>query len=187
MQKKRCTWCLGDSLYERYHDTEWGVPVYDDAVLFEFLILETMQAGLSWITILRKRENYKAALDQFDVQKIASYDTRKKVALLNNAGIIRHRLKIESIVNNAQAFIDIQKRCGSFSFYLWGFVNGKPIINQIENNEEAPSNTRISDLISRDLKRQGFKFVGSTTIYAFMQAVGMVNDHDKSCFRYEEV
>lgn len=187
MEVNKCPWCLGDPLYEHYHDTQWGVPVYDDDILFEYLILETMQAGLSWITILKKRENYRKALDQFDYQKIAVYDTAKKAALLQNSGIIRHRLKIDSIVTNAQKFMEIQQRHGSFSKYLWDFVDHQPIINKVSHYKEAPANTPLSDRISKDLKKQGFKFVGSTTIYAFMQAIGMVNDHEITCFRYDEV
>ncbi len=187
MEKIRCGWCLGDELYKNYHDTEWGVPVHDDRKLFEFLILETMQAGLSWITILRKRENYRVALDGFDYHKIANYNAAKKGQLLENPGIIRHQLKIESIINNAREFIEIQKEQGSFASYLWAFVDNEPITNTVENYKLNPANTPLSDRISKDLKKRGFKFVGSTTIYAFMQAVGMVNDHEKSCFRYDEV
>jgi DNA-3-methyladenine glycosylase I len=187
MINKKCGWCLGDELYEAYHDTEWGVPVRDDRVLFELLILETMQAGLSWITILRKRENYRVALDGFDYNKIADYGEVKKAELLKNPGIIRHNLKIDSIVNNALSFIAIQRDHGSFSNYIWAFVNGNVIKNTVENYKLNPANTSLSDRISKDLKKRGFKFVGSTTIYAFMQAAGMVNDHEKSCFRYDEV
>lgn len=187
MQKNKCAWCLGDPIYENYHDTEWGVPVYEDTLLFEYLILETMQAGLSWITILKKRENYRAALDGFDYYKIAHYKDSKKAELLQNAGIIRHRLKIESIVNNAQRFIEIIEKEGSFSKYLWGFVDHSPVDHRLGNYKDAPVHTAASDLIAKDLKKRGFKFVGSTTIYAFMQAVGMVNDHELSCFRYDKV
>ncbi|MDG1761555.1 MAG: DNA-3-methyladenine glycosylase I [Flavobacteriaceae bacterium] len=185
--KQRCSWCEGDSLYETYHDLEWGTPVYDDATLFEFLILETFQAGLSWITILRKREHFRKAFDGFDYQKIALYDTTKLEALLQNANIIRNRLKIKFAVTNAQSFIHIQKEFGSFSNYIWGFVHGKPIQNTYKKMEEVPANTALSDRISKDLKKRGFKFVGSTVVYAHMQATGMVNDHLTSCFRHQEL
>lgn len=187
MEKHKCGWCLGDDLYESYHDKEWGSPVYDDQTLFEFLILETMQAGLSWITILKKRDNYFDALDQFDIKKIAAYDQAKQDELLQNAGIIRNKLKVKSIINNAQLFIEIQKEHGSFSKYIWNYVDGKPIKNTVQNYKEAPANTPLSDQISKDLKKRGFKFVGSTIMYAFMQATGMVNDHEVNCFRYDEV
>ncbi|WP_372755963.1 DNA-3-methyladenine glycosylase I [Mariniflexile sp.] len=187
MTKHRCGWCIGDTLYETYHDQEWGVPVYDDATIFEFLILETFQAGLSWITILRKRENFRAAFDNFDYQKIAAYNQEKIDSLLQDAGIIRNRLKIKATVTNAQLFIKIQEEFGSFSNYIWGFVDGKPIKNHVKNYKEAPATTAISDTLSKDLKKRGFKFVGSTVIYAHMQATGMVNDHETWCFRYEEV
>ncbi|MDC6404515.1 MULTISPECIES: DNA-3-methyladenine glycosylase I [Maribacter] len=184
---KRCGWCLGDALYEAYHDTEWGVPVKDDATLFEFLILETFQAGLSWITVLRKRENFRIALDNFDYKKIARYDQNKINELLENQGIIRNKLKVYATVSNALAFIKIQEEFGSFSNYYWGFVANKPVKNKVENYREAPGTTPLSDTISKDLKKRGFKFVGSTVVYAMMQATGMVNDHEKSCFRYEEL
>ncbi|WP_397302676.1 DNA-3-methyladenine glycosylase I [Nonlabens ulvanivorans] len=187
MEKHRCGWCLGDELYEAYHDLEWGKPVYDDQTLFEFLILETMQAGLSWITILKKRANYYDALDQFDVQKIANYNQNKQDELLMNAGIIRNKLKIKSIITNAQLFMEIQKEFGSFSQYIWNYVDGKPIKNQVLDYKTAPANTALSDQISKDLKKRGFKFVGSTIMYAFMQATGMVNDHEINCHRYDEV
>lgn len=187
MTKQKCGWCVGDALYEAYHDEEWGVPVYDDNTIFEFLILETFQAGLSWITILRKRENFKAAFDDFNYQKIAHYKQDKIDSLILDAGIVRNKLKINATVTNAQAFIKIQKEFGSFSKYIWNFVDGKPIQNQLENYKDAPANTVISDAISKDLKKRGFKFVGSTVIYAHMQATGMVNDHEVSCFRYPEV
>jgi DNA-3-methyladenine glycosylase I len=185
--KQRCGWCVGDTLYEEYHDKEWGKPVRDDQTLFEFLILETMQAGLSWIIILRKRENYREALDGFDMVKIADYNPKKIETLMQNPGIIRHRLKIDAIVNNAQAFLQIQQEYGGFSNFLWSYVDDKPIVNAITNYKEAPATTPISDQLAKDLKKKGFKFVGSTTIYAFMQAVGMVNDHEISCYRYDEV
>jgi DNA-3-methyladenine glycosylase I len=187
MDKNRCGWCKGDSLYEAYHDEEWGVPVKDDATIFEFLILETFQAGLSWITVLKKRENFRKAFDNFDYTKIASYDQRKIEALLQDKGIIRNKLKVNATVTNAQAFIRIQKTYGSFSDYIWGFVNHETIKNTIADYKEAPANTPISDNLSKDLKKKGFKFVGSTVIYAHMQATGMVNDHETSCFRYNEV
>lgn len=187
MEKHRCGWCKGNDLYEAYHDLEWGVPVKDDDTLFEFLILETFQAGLSWITILKKRENFRKAFDHFDYKKIATYDQTKKDILLQDAGIIRNKLKVNATVNNAQAFIEVQKEFGSFSTYIWGFVDGKPIKNSIANYKDGPANTELSDQISKDLKKRGFKFVGSTVIYAHMQATGMVNDHEVTCFRYNEV
>jgi len=187
MDKHKCGWCVGDTLYEAYHDHEWGVPVRDDDTLFEFLILETFQVGLSWITILRKRENFRKAFDDFDCIKISRYSETKIEALLQNAGIIRNKLKIRSTVSNAQAFIKVQEEFGSFSSYIWGFVNGQPIKNTITNYNEGPANTALSDTISNDLKKRGFKFVGSTVVYAHMQATGMVNDHEVNCFRYDEV
>jgi len=183
----RCSWCGTDPLYMAYHDNEWGVPVYDDAKLFEFLILETFQAGLSWITILRKRENFRKAFDNFDYQKISRYDEIKFDELIQNAGIIRNKLKIKATISNAQAFITIQKEFGSFNKYIWKFVNGKPIVNKYNNLQEIPAKTNLSDKLSKDLKKRGFKFVGSTVIYAHMQATGMVNDHIKNCFRYKEL
>lgn len=185
--KNRCGWCVGDTLYEAYHDNEWGVPVYDDATLFEFLILETFQAGLSWITILRKRENFRKAFDDFDYKKIAKYEQHKIDALLQDAGIIRNRLKINATITNAKAFMTIQKEFGSFSNYIWGFVDGKPVKNTYKSLSEVPANTPLSDALSKDLKKRGFKFVGTTVVYAHMQATGMVNDHQTSCFRYDEV
>tara|TARA_R100001369_G_C3317543_1_gene168382 strand:- start:1285 stop:1863 length:579 start_codon:yes stop_codon:yes gene_type:complete len=187
MTKQRCAWCGVDPLYVAYHDTEWGVPVHDDKTLFEFLLLETFQAGLSWITILRKRENFRKAFDAFDYKKIAKYDQQKIDSLLENAGIIRNKLKVKSAVTNAQAFIKVQEEFGSFSKYIWAFVDGKPIQNELKSFEGAPANTPLSDTISKDLKKRGFKFVGSTVVYAHMQATGMVNDHVASCFRYEEI
>ncbi|MGI9546937.1 MAG: DNA-3-methyladenine glycosylase I [Flavobacteriaceae bacterium] len=187
MQVQKCGWCVGDPLYEAYHDLEWGVPVRDDATLFEFLILETFQAGLSWITILRKRENFRNALDNFNYQKIALYGPGKIAELLQDAGIIRNRLKINATVTNAQAFIQVQEEFGSFSKYIWAYVNGKPIKNAFEDYRTVPSKTDLSDRISKDMKNRGFKFVGSTVIYAHMQATGMVNDHETNCFRYEQV
>ena len=187
MKKHRCGWCEGDTLYEAYHDNEWGLPVYDDDTLFEFLILETFQAGLSWITILRKRKNFFDAFNQFDYKKIAKYNEDKVQELLQNAGIIRNKLKIRATITNAQAFMKIQEDFGSFSKYIWAFVDGKPIKNTLENYKHAPANTPLSDALSKDLKKRGFKFVGSTVIYAHMQATGMVNDHEVECFRYNEV
>lgn len=187
MEKHKCGWCVGDVLYEAYHDTEWGVPEKNDDTLFEFLVLETFQAGLSWITILRKRENFRSAFDDFDYKKIASYGEDKIESLLQDAGIIRNKLKVRATVSNAQAYIKIQEEFGSFSKYIWGFVNDKPIKNSFKNYKDAPANTPLSDTISKDLKKRGFKFVGSTVIYAQMQATGMVNDHEVGCFRYNEV
>jgi DNA-3-methyladenine glycosylase I len=183
----RCGWCQGDALYEAYHDKEWGVPLYDDNALFEFLILETFQAGLSWITILRKRENFRKAFDNFNYNRIANYSENKIIELLNDKGIIRNKLKIKATVTNAQAFLKVQNDFGSFSNYMWSFTNGKPIINSYNDYREVPANTPLSDLISADLKKRGFKFVGSTVVYAHMQATGMVNDHEVSCFRHKGV
>ena len=184
---KRCKWCLSDPLYIKYHDTEWGVPIYDDKKIFEFLLLETFQAGLSWITILKKRENFRKAFDNFNYQKIASYTDKKLLVLSGDAGIIRNKLKIKAAKINAIAFIEVQKEFGSFSKYIWGFVDGKPIQNNFNNLNAIPANTLLSDKISSDLKKRGFKFVGSTIIYAHMQAMGMVNDHTTDCFRYKQV
>lgn len=179
---KRCDWVTTDDLYIKYHDEEWGKPVYDDAVLFEFLVLESFQAGLSWITILRKRENFRKAFDQFDYKLIAKYSSNKVAELLKNDGIIRHRGKIEATINNAKLFMDIQEEFGSFSKYIWGFVNHQSIINNFTSIKQVPATTAISDVLAKDLKKRGFKFMGSTTVYAFMQAVGMVNDHIENCF-----
>lgn len=187
MKKNRCWWCGDDPLYISYHDEEWGVPVKDDERLFEFLILETFQAGLSWITILRKRENFRKAFDNFDYKKIAKYSEDKIEALLQDAGIIRNRLKVRATVSNAQAFMKVQEEFGSFSDYIWGFVDGTPIKSQLKSKENVPANTTLSDTISKDLKKRGFKFVGSTVVYAHMQATGMVNDHLVDCFRYTQV
>jgi len=184
---KRCGWCVGDPLYEAYHDKEWGVPVYDDETLFEFLVLETFQAGLSWITILRKRENFREAFDDFDYKKIAEYPEEKIQQLLLNAGIIRNKLKVRATVTNARAFMKLQEEFGSFSNYIWEFVDHKPINNSVQDYKKAPPTTEISDKLSKDLKKRGFKFVGSTVIYAHMQATGMVNDHEEDCFRNKEV
>ena len=187
MSKKRCAWCIGDPLYETYHDEEWGKPVFDDNKLFEFLILETFQAGLSWITVLRKRENFRKAFDGFDYKKVANYDQKKIDSLLQDAGIIRNKLKIHATVSNAKAFMKVQDEFGSFSNYIWGFVDGKPIKNKFKSIKDLPANTPLSDTISKDLKSRGFKFVGTTVVYAHMQATGMVNDHETSCFRYNEI
>jgi len=187
MAKTRCTWCGTDPLYVEYHDKEWGKPVYDDATIFEFLILETFQAGLSWITILRKRENFRKAFDDFDYKKIASYSEDKYEQLLQDAGIIRNKLKIKATITNAQLFMDVQKEFGSFSKYIWSFTKGKPIKNKFKHMSEIPATTELSDQLSKDLKKRGFKFVGSTVIYAHMQATGMVNDHTTDCFKYNEV
>jgi DNA-3-methyladenine glycosylase I len=181
--KIRCGWCHSSDLYMKYHDEEWGVPVYDDTTLFEFLLLETFQAGLSWITILNKRENFKAAFDHFDYKKIAQYSDYKIQDLLQDAGIIRNKLKVYSAVTNAQNFITIQEEFGSFSQYIWAFVNNTPVNNFPRNLKEVPATSPISDAISKDLKKRGFKFVGSTVMYAFMQATGMVNDHVENCWK----
>lgn len=182
MELQRCSWCLSSDLYKKYHDEEWGVPVYDDQKLFEFLLLETFQAGLSWITILNKRENFRKAFDDFDYIKIANYSEAKIQELLLDAGIIRNKLKVYSAVSNAQAFIKIQEEFGSFSKYIWGFVDGKPIDNHRKSLKEVQAATPLSDTISKDLKKRGFKFVGSTVVYAHMQATGMVNDHVEDCW-----
>ncbi|CAN5428989.1 DNA-3-methyladenine glycosylase I [soil metagenome] len=182
----RCGWAKNDLAIE-YHDTEWGVPLHDDGRLFEFLILEGAQAGLSWDTVLKKRENYRKAFDDFDAKKIARYDEKKCAELLQNEGIIRNRLKIASAIQNANAFLKVQKEFGLFDKYIWDFVGGKPIVNSWKNLRQVPAKTKISDKISKDLKKRGFNFVGSTIMYAFMQATGMVNDHIISCFRYNEV
>ena len=184
---QRCDWPKEDPLYLKYHDEEWGVPVHDDQKLFEFLTLETFQAGLSWITILRKRENFRKAFDDFDYRKIANYDQEKIELLKADAGIVRNRLKIEAAVNNANRFIEVQKEFGSFDNYIWGFVNGTPIQNKFKNGSEVPATSEISDRLSKDLKKRGFKFVGSTVVYAHMQATGMVNDHYTNCFRHHQV
>jgi DNA-3-methyladenine glycosylase I len=185
-QPTRCSWANGE-VYAAYHDNEWGVPVHDDRVLFEFLILEGAQAGLSWITILKKRENYRRAFDNFDARKIARYNKRKIDSLLADSGIVRNRLKIESTIKNANAFLAVQKEFGSFDKYLWQFVGGKPIQNKRRSLKDIPAKTRESDAMSKDLLNRGFKFVGSTICYAYMQAVGMVNDHTEDCCRYRTV
>ena len=182
MEKNRCGWCLSSDLYKKYHDNEWGKPIYDDKSIFEFLILETFQAGLSWITILNKRENFRAAFDNFDYQKIVNYNTSKEEELLENSGIVRNKLKIKATIINAIAFMKIQEEFGSFSQYIWNFVDGKPIVNHWKSLSEVPATTSVSDALSKDLKKRGFKFVGSTVIYAHMQATGMVNDHILDCW-----
>lgn len=183
--ERRCDWCLGEPLYEAYHDEEWGVPLHDDQQLFEFLILEGAQAGLSWITVLKKRENYREAFYGFDPEKIARFDKRQKSRLLNNEGIIRNRLKIDSAINNAQQYLEIKSK-GTFDEYLWQFVDGCPIQNEYQSGIEVPATTRESDLMAKTLKKQGFNFVGSTICYALMQATGMVNDHLIGCPRHSQ-
>ncbi len=182
-EKIRCKWCVGIDIYEKYHDEEWGVPVYDDQKLFEFLILETFQAGLSWITILKKRENFRLAFDDFDYSKVAQYSEKKIQELILNPGIIRNQLKIRSAVSNAILFMKIQEEFGSFSNYIWGFVDGKPVVNNPKTLKEIPATTPLSVAISKDLKKRGFKFVGSTVVYAHIQATGMVNDHVEDCWK----
>ncbi len=185
--KTRCQWCGDDPLYVKYHDEEWGLPLHDDRKLFEFLILDGAQAGLSWITILRKRENYRNAFDDFDPEKIAAYNEKKINELLNNSGIVRNKLKINAAVENAKVFRKVQKEFGTFDKYIWRFVNNKPINNRWKSIGEIPSTSKESEIMSKDLKKCGFKFVGSTICYAFMQAAGMVNDHIIDCFRYSEI
>ncbi len=183
----RCAWCGDDPLYQAYHDHEWGVPVHDDRLLFEFLILEGAQAGLLWLTILRKREAYRRAFDGFDAARIARYDESKRAALLADPGIVRNRLKIDAAMVNARAFLAVQEEYGSFDAYVWRFVGGEPRINAPRSLQEVPARSAESDALSKDLAKRGFKFVGSTICYAFMQAVGMVNDHTTDCFRYHEM
>ena len=187
IKRKRCAWAGTDPLYVAYHDTEWGVPVHDDPVLFEFLVLEGAQAGLSWITILRKRETYRRAFDGFDPERMARYDQRRVGALMKNEGIVRNRAKSQSAIKNAQAFLAVQEELGSFDAYLWQFVGGKPKQNARKSMKEVPARTTESDAMSKDLLKRGFKFVGSTICYALMQAVGMVNDHTVDCFRHKQV
>ena len=181
MEKIRCSWSEKDDLYRNYHDQEWGKPAYDDETLFEFLVLESFQAGLSWYTILKKRENFKIAFDDFDYKIIANYSQNKIEELMNNTGIIRNKLKILATINNAQKFLEVQKEFGTFSRYIWNFVEGKPIVNHPQTLNDVPATTEISDALSKDLKKRGFKFMGSTVMYAFMQATGMVNDHVLDC------
>ncbi|MCF6367107.1 MAG: DNA-3-methyladenine glycosylase I [Bacteroidales bacterium] len=184
---KRCNWTKNNSYNIEYHDNEWGVPVHDDIKLFEFLVLDAFQAGLSWLTILKKRENFKKAFDNFDYKKIAKYEDDKVEELIKNTGIIRNKLKIRATITNAQAFIKIQKEFKTFDNYIWGVVNHKTIKNTFQSWDEIPATTKESDNMSKDLKKRGFKFTGSTICYAFMQAAGLVNDHEISCFRYNEV
>ena len=186
-EKKRCFWAGDIPIYVDYHDNEWGRPVHDDNKLFEMLILEGMQAGLSWLTVLKKRAAFRKAFDNFNPKKIAKYDDKKIEKLMNNEGIIRNRLKINSAIINARLFLELVEEYGSFDKFIWGYVNNKPIINNFKKIEDIPATTGISDKISKDLKKMGFKFVGSTIIYSFMQATGMVNDHFTDCFVYEEV
>lgn len=183
----RCTWVSDDPIYMDYHDKEWGVPLYDERLLFEFLILEGAQAGLSWLTILKRRENYRRCFDHFNAEKIARYDANTCKKLLANPGIIRNRLKIQSVITNAQAYLAVKQEFPSFSDYVWQFVEGKPIHNRWNKQNQVPTNTTLSDKMSKDLKKRGFKFIGTTICYAFMQAVGMVNDHLTGCFRHTEV
>ncbi len=188
MITKRCSWCgQNDELYIKYHDEEWGVPVHDDIKHFEFLVLEINQAGLSWKTVLKKRDNYKKAYDNFDLLRVARYDDHKIIQLLNNASIIRNRKKIEASIHNAKRFLEIQREFGSFDSYIWGFVNYQPVVNAWKRDLDIPSSTILSDAISSDLKRRGFKFIGSIIVYAHLQAVGIVNDHIVDCFRYKQL
>jgi DNA-3-methyladenine glycosylase I len=184
---KRCGWCEGSDLYRTYHDTEWGVPVFDDRKHLEFLVLESAQAGLSWITILNKRENYRRAYNGFDPEKVARYSEKKKAALLADAGIVRNRLKIEASINNAVRFLEVQKEFGSFSNYIWGFTKGKQITGKWKTLAGVPARTDLSDIVSADMKKRGFKFLGSIIMYSHMQATGIVNDHFAGCFRFKEV
>lgn len=184
---ERCEWSVSDPLYIQYHDEEWGVPLHDERALFEFLTLEGAQAGLSWITILRKRENYRKAFDNFEPSKIAKYGDKKFKQLMQDAGIVRNRLKIQATIANARAFLEVQKEFGSFDKYIWGFVDGKPIVNRWETLREIPPKTQLSETISKDLLKRGFRFVGPTIVYAHMQATGMVNDHLTRCHRYKTV
>lgn len=187
MQKNRCDWCLGNDLYIKYHDEEWGEPKTNDQELFELLVLESFQAGLSWLTILKKRENFRNAFEDFQVEKVAAFTEKDVSNLLQNEGIIRHRGKIEATIHNAKVFMEIQKEHQSFSAFLWKYVNHQPINNQFESLADVPAQTKISQQLSKDLRKLGFKFMGPTTTYAFMQAAGLVNDHLMGCFRYSEV
>lgn len=184
---KRCPWCTDKELYVKYHDEEWGLPVFDDQKQFEFLVLESAQAGLSWFTILNKRENFRKAYENFNAEKVANFGSRKIEELLKNEGIIRNRKKIEASINNAQQFLKIQDGYGSFCNYIWDFTEGKPVINKWKKLSDIPASTELSDRITKDLKLKGFKFLGTTIMYAHMQAVGIVNDHLVDCFRYKEV
>ncbi len=181
MEKIRCAWCEKDDLYRKYHDEEWGVPVFNDQTIFEFLVLESFQAGLSWHTILKKRENFRSAFDDFNYKKIAHYSNEKVEELMQDAGIIRNRLKILATINNAQHFMEVQQEFGTFSKYIWNFVDGKPVINHPQILKDVPATSTISDRLAKDLKKRGFKFLGSTVMYAHMQATGMVNDHVADC------
>ncbi len=183
----RCEWCGNDELYVKYHDEEWGVPVHDEKKHFEFLVLESAQAGLSWITVLRKRESYRKAYDDFNAEKVAQYDENKVEELMQNTGIVRNRKKIEASINNAARFIEIQKEFGSFDNYIWNFVDNKPVVNNWNNLSEVPATSELSDIVSRDLKSRGFKFLGSTIVYAHLQATGIINDHLTGCFRHGQV
>lgn len=183
----RCAWSLHSDIYVAYHDEEWGVPLHDDRQLFEFLVLEGAQAGLAWITILRKRENYRRAFDQFDPEKIARYDDAKVEVLLQDPGIVRNRLKVQAAIGNARACLAVAEEFGSFDRYIWQFVEGRPLVNRWQSMSELPARTPISDAMSKDLLKRGFKFVGSTICYAYMQATGMVNDHTVDCFRWQEL
>ena len=187
MKEKRCGWCKGNTLYKKYHDQEWGVPTFKDKILFEFLLLETFQVGLSWVTILKKRNNFKKAFDNFDYNKISRYDFKKEEKLLNDRSIIRNQSKIKASINNSKSFIKIKESQGSFSNYIWDFISGEPIVNSFQKLNEIPAYTVLSEKISTDLKHKGFRFVGPTVVYSFMQATGMVNDHLESCFRHSEV
>ena len=187
MEKTRCPWCGDDPLYRQYHDTEWGVPVHDDTKLFEFIMLEGAQAGLSWITILRKREAYRRAFADFDVERVARFGASDVQRLMTDAGIVRNRLKIESAIGNARAFIKVQESHGSFDRYIWDWVDGRPIVNTFKTMSEVPALTPLSEELSKDLKKRGFRFVGPTIVYAHMQATGMVNDHLVGCYRWREV
>ncbi len=182
-EKQRCEWCLKEPIYIEYHDKEWGTPVHDDQKLFEFLVLESFQAGLSWLTVLKKRENFRKAFANFDAKKVSKFDKKKYDELMQDAGIIRNKLKIEAAINNAKCFLQIQKEFGSFDKYVWGFVGGKPIVNKRETLKHVPAKTEISDAMSKDMGKRGFKFRGSTICYAFMQAVGMVDDHVAHCWK----
>lgn len=186
MEKVRCNWCEKSDLYRAYHDNEWGKPVYDDETIFEFLVLESFQAGLSWLTILNKRENFRAAFDDFNYKKIASYPEEKVLELMSNSGIVRNRLKILTTINNAKRFMEVQQEFGTFSTYIWNFVGGKPILNYPQSLQEVKATSSVSDELAKDLKQRGFKFLGSTVMYAHTQATGMVNDHVQDCWLRSE-
>lgn len=180
---ERCPWCLGNEIYMKYHDEEWGVPVHDDRKHFEFLVLESAQAGLNWLTILKKRENYREAYDDFDFEKVALYDENKVGELMQNSGIIRNRRKIEASINNARCFMNVRKEFGSFDSYIWSFVDNKPVVTQWDDISQVPASTQLSDTVSRDLKKRGFKFLGTVIVYSHLQATGLIDDHLSSCFR----